>query len=115
LESIAYQVCDVLHAMEQDSGKTISLLRCDGGITANSFMMQFQADILGLPVLVADEPDATALGVALCAALGNGNIKEKDIADLPRTFTRYEPKMDSATRDKLMAGWRDAVSRSRGK
>lgn len=112
LESIAYQVADVLAAMEQDSGTKITELRCDGGATQNAFLMQFQADILGLDVLAADEPDATALGVALCAALGNGDITTADIADLPRTFTRYTPRLNKSERQKLMAGWHDAIRRA---
>jgi len=113
LESIAYQVNDVLTAMEADSGVKITELRCDGGASNNAFLMQFQADILGLPVLAAEESDATALGSALCAALGFGDITEKEIASLPRAFKRFEPQMSDTERAALLKGWQDAVARSR--
>ncbi len=115
LESIAYQVSDVLSAMEADSGVPIKELRCDGGASKNDFLMQFQADILGLPVLAADEPDATALGAALCAALGYGDITRRDIAALPRTFRRFEPQMTAEQRHALQQGWQDAINRSLSK
>ena len=115
LESIAYQVSDILAAMEADSGIRITELRCDGGAAQNEFLMQFQADVLGLPVLAAEESDATALGAALAAALGHGDITQDEIAALPRAFHRYEPKLTACRRALLQAGWQDALARSRGK
>ena len=113
LESIAYQVADVLDAMQADSGVHICELRCDGGVAQNEFLMQFQADILGLPILAAEESDATALGAALCAALGHSDITDEEIAALPRAFRRYEPHMAESERTALRAGWLDAVHRAR--
>lgn len=75
LESIAYQVRDILDLMEMDSGIRIRAMRVDGGITANEFLMQFQADILGIPVDVPEISETTALGVAYMAAYGLDYLK----------------------------------------
>ncbi len=115
LESIAYQTRDVVAAMERDSGIRLKELRCDGGAAANAFLMQFQADILGVPVDVPEVAETTALGAAYLAGLatgfwsGRGEIDEKW-----RLARRYEPRMGADERDRLYARWTDAVARSAG-
>ncbi|PZN13554.1 MAG: glycerol kinase [Bacillota bacterium] len=114
LESIAYQTRDVLSAMEADSGLALSALRVDGGAVVNNFLMQFQADILGVPV---DRPvvnETTALGAAYLAGLAVGFWKNRDeIEQFWQRDRRFEPAMDEATRERLYAGWKRAVERAR--
>lgn len=114
LESIAYQTRDLIEAMNV-AGEPISTLRVDGGGTANGFMMQFQADILGIPVEVSGVQETTALGAAYLAGLGCGMWKSAD--ELPDRWVgqkRYEPGMSADERESLYAGWLRAVERSRG-
>ena len=114
LESIAYQTRDLVEAMRA-AGQPIEVLRADGGATANRFLMQFQADLLGVPVEVAAIRETTALGAAFLAGLGVGMWKTPD--ELRRTraiAVRYEPRMSADERAALYAGWRRAVERSRG-
>ncbi len=115
LESIAYQVADLLHAAQKDSGTTLSELRVDGGATANNALMQFQADILGIPVVRPAMTESTALGAAYLAGLSVGvwhNVNE--IAALPLKEQRFEPRMKRSAADALRARWNEALSRSRG-
>jgi len=105
LEAIAFQVADVLEALP------VSVLRADGGATANAFLMQFQADVLGVPVEVAPERETTALGAAALAALALGLRSEPPA---PRPGARYEPKLARDRVEELRAGWRDAVRRALG-
>jgi glycerol kinase len=105
IEATAYQTRDVLDAMPID----LELLRADGGATANRFLMQFQADLLGIPVEVADEPEQTGLGAALLAGLGVGFWSSPRPA---RAGIRYEPRLPQAEADRLYAGWRDALRRA---
>jgi glycerol kinase len=109
LEAIAYQTRDVLDAMALD----LDTLRADGGATANKFVMQFQADLLGIPVEVAAEPETTALGAAALAGIGIGLWTRQDIAGLWRAGTRYDPELPPGEASRLQAGWRDALSRVR--
>jgi glycerol kinase len=115
LEAIAYQVRDVADAMVAEAGLKLPLLRVDGGGTANSLMMQFQADILGIPIQPAAIAETTSLGAAYLAGLAVGVWK--DTAQLSRMWKAaktYEPKMSADQRDALYAGWKRAVERARG-
>jgi len=114
LESIAYQTRDLLEAMRA-AGQPIEVLRVDGGGTANGFLMQFQADVAGIPVEVAAIRETTALGAAFLAGLATGVWNSPD--DLRRrraVAARYEPRMSADQRESLYAGWQRAVDRSRG-
>jgi glycerol kinase len=113
LESIAFQSADVLEAMQKDSGKALKELRVDGGATANDLLMQFQADILGVPVVRPKVLETTALGAAYLAGLTVDLWKSRDeIAAQWQVERRFEPRMDAARREELMARWREAVRRS---
>ena len=115
LESTAYQVSDLLHAMECDSGVKLHAMRCDGGAVVNGFLMQFQSDILGLPVHVPEIRDTTALGSAFMAALGAGFVGSTDeLRTCWRLDRAYEPKMSADEREFLLSGWHRAVDRCRG-
>ncbi|MGF1639370.1 MAG: glycerol kinase GlpK [Rhodospirillales bacterium] len=115
LESIAYQTRDVVEAMQRDSGIPLAELRCDGGGTANGFLMQFQSDILGVPVEVPEVAETTALGAASLAGLATGFWSgRKELAERWRLARRYAPAMDEATRDRLYGRWRQAVERAKG-
>jgi len=114
LESIAFQTRDLVEAMRA-AGRPIQVLRADGGGTANAFLMQLQADLLGIPVEVAAVRETTALGAAFFAGLGAGVWRSTD--DLARhraVSARFEPAMGAAERDARYAGWLRAVERSRG-
>jgi len=115
LESIAYQTRDVLECMEKDSGIRLKELRVDGGAAANAFLMQFQADILGVPVVIQETTETTALGAAYLAGLAVGFWK--DTQQLARNFKikkRYLPKMPAKQRESLYRKWKMAVERARG-
>ena len=113
LESIAYQTADVLHAMERDAGLHLSELRVDGGAAANNLLMQFQADILGVPVVRPRITETTALGAAYLAGLAVGYWKdEATLAAQWGVEQRFEPQMAEEQRQKLLAGWHKAVERS---
>ena len=115
LEAIAYQTRDVVEAMGGDTGLQIPLLRVDGGGTANAFLMQFQADILGVPIQVAAVTETTALGAAYLAGLAVGFWRDTtEIAQQWRAAETYEPSMSIDQRDTLYAGWKRAVERARG-
>src|SRR5262249_54772424 len=110
LESIAYQTYDVLKAMEADSGIVLKELRVDGGATANNLLMQFQSDILQVPVVRPVVTETTALGAAYLAGLGVGYwASEQDIAQQWAVDRRFEPAMAGAQAQKLLGGWRRAV------
>ncbi len=112
LDSIAYQVHDVIVAMEGDVGHRISELRVDGGATANPYLMQFQADLLDRPVRRPRMAETTALGAAMLAGLATGvwpSGRHLDV--LKKGDTVFSPAMLAPEREKLLAGWREAVSR----
>jgi glycerol kinase len=112
LESIAYQVNDVLSCMEADSGARVRKLRADGGPTANGFLMQFQANISGIPVEIP-QTEVTALGAALLAGLGIDFWSDlSEIIHLRKTKL-YKPKMKNAERARLRERWKKAVSKAR--
>ena len=113
LESIAYQTRDVLEAMQEDSKINLQALKVDGGAVANNFLMQFQADILGVPIYRPEVTETTALGAAYLAGLAVGFWDSKDeIAEKWNVDRVFEPVMDSSSRDKKYAGWKKAVSRT---
>lgn len=115
LEGIAYQVADVLRAMENDSKVRLKELRVDGGACANNLLMQFQADLLGVPVVRPRVTETTALGAAYLAGLGVGYWKNVvDIASQWQTDRRFVPGMRSSVRTKLFAGWNKALARAKG-
>jgi glycerol kinase len=115
LESIAYQTRELIDAMQADSGERILELRVDGGAAANNFLMQFQADILGCPIVRPADIETTALGAAYLAGLATGFWKSVgELESFWRAERRFEPGMDAGTRDRMFAGWKDAVARCRG-
>lgn len=115
LESVAYQVKDNLDVMNKDSQIPVEVMRVDGGMVANEFLMQFQADILGIPVDVPEITETTALGAAYLAALGIGDFKDlKDLAGNWKLAKRFEPKMSADERESLLYQWHRAVERSKG-
>jgi glycerol kinase len=105
LEATAYQVLDVVDAMSERP----SVLRVDGGASANGFLVQFLADVLGIPVEVAAEHETTALGAAALAGVALGRWTKDDVASFRRTSARYEPQRDVT---ELVAGWHDALRRT---
>ncbi len=113
LEAIAYQVRDVLEAMQRDSGVKLEALRVDGGATANDLLMQFQADLLGVPVERPVVTETTALGAAYLAGLQAGVFDLAGIKNHWKLEKRFTPRSDAATRDRLYAGWKRAVERSK--
>ena len=114
-ESMAYQSYDVLHAMEADSGVSLAALAVDGGASRNEFIMQFQADLLGIPVIQSDSVETTALGAAYLAGLAVGYWEDHEELESNRTDAKtFEPAGDPAEVERCLAGWHDAVLRSRG-
>jgi glycerol kinase len=116
LEAMAYQTRDVVECMQKDSGIKAKELRVDGGATRNDFLCQFQADILGVPVVRPVITETTALGAAYLAGLAVGFWKnEKEIASQWQVEKRFEPKMKKSERERLYDGWQAAVARVRSK
>jgi len=114
LESMAYQTRDVLDAMAEDSGQQIKALRADGGATESNFLMQFQADILDVPVEKPAVTEMAALGAAYLAGLGVGFWNSQDeLAENWEIEQVYEPQMDDTRREKLYTGWQKAIERSK--
>ena len=114
LDSIAYQTRDVIDAMNNDAAEPVLELRADGGAAANNHLMQFQADILGVPVVRPRLLETTAAGSAFLAGLGTGMWRNpEDLEGAWREDRRFEPGMEQAERDRLYQGWRDAVERVR--
>jgi glycerol kinase len=110
LDSIAYQTRDVIDVMNRDSGVAVTELRVDGGAAANNLLMQFQADILGIPVVRPMLVETTAAGAAFLAGLGVGFWR--DPSELEASWRRerlFEPTMDPSRRDELYDGWTQAV------
>ena len=115
LEATAYQTREVLEAMERDSGCPIAELRCDGGMTVNDLLMQFQADILDRPTLRPKVSETTALGAAYAAGLATGFWKTlEDLRDNWAVDKRWHPHIQAEERRALFAGWSRAVERSFG-
>jgi glycerol kinase len=114
LEAIAYQTVDAVRAEEAVSGERLAVLKADGGATANRWLMQFQADVLGAEVVVPEIAETTALGAAYLAGIATGRWTLDRVAELWREAARYEPAMGEDERAGLLADWRRAVERSRG-
>jgi len=115
LEAMAYQTADVIAAMERDAGVPLTELRVDGGASANDLTMQFQADVLGVPVSRPAIIETTALGAAYLAGLQRGYWADtQTLANQWREDERFAPAMPAPRRDALLGRWRAAVERSRG-
>ncbi|MCK4451131.1 MAG: glycerol kinase GlpK [Anaerolineae bacterium] len=115
LEAICYQTRDVLEAMRADSGIELTALKVDGGATVNDFLMQLQADVLGVPVVRPVVHETTALGAAYAAGLATGLWSGLDELRANWCVDRvFEPQWDEARREEAYAGWKKAVERSRG-
>ena len=113
LEATAYQTREVLDAMEKDSGVKLTALKVDGGMVFNELLMQFQADMLNVPVIRPKVAETTALGAAYAAGLAVGFWKDYD--ELRSNWGRdkeWIPAMPAAEREKLYAGWKKAVTRT---
>ncbi len=113
LEAIAYQTIDAVRAMEAGAGEPLRELRADGGATANRWLMQFQADVLGVPVVVPEVAETTALGAAYLAGVGAELWTVSDVREGWREGARYEPRMDEDERAELLGGWRAALGCAR--
>lgn len=114
LEAICYETRDVVEAMERDSGIALKELRCDGGASGNGFLMQFQSDILGVPVEVPEVSETTALGAAYLAGLATGYWADRsEINAKWRLARRYTPNMDEPQRTRLYKRWTMAVDRAK--
>ncbi len=111
IESIAFQVADLVMALEQDTNAQLEQLRADGGATSNDVLMQFQADLLGCPVVRTDAPDAAAMGAAYLAGIAVGAITAEQVEKKAGTGQVIEPRMTADHRAALCAGWRRAVMR----
>jgi glycerol kinase len=114
LEAIAYQTVDAVRAQETASGDSLRSLKADGGAVANEWLMQFQADVLGAPVIVPEIPETTALGAAYLAGIATGLWDLEGVRSMWREAARYEPRMADAGREALLGDWHRAVERSRG-
>ncbi len=115
LESIAFQSAEVLEAMQKDAGRKLAELRVDGGAAANDLLMQFQADLLGVPVVRPRTLETTALGAAYLAGLTVNLWKSREeLARQWKAERRFEPRMHPSERESLMARWRQAVERAKG-
>ena len=115
LESMCYQTCDVVEAMSRDSGLKIREMRADGGAVGNSFLMQFQSDMLGVPVEVPRITETTALGAAYMAGLAVGYWEgREELGSRNKAGSRYEPVMSGEERGGLRGNWARAVERARG-
>jgi glycerol kinase len=114
IEAMAYQTRDVVECMQTDSGIRAKELRVDGGATRNDFLCQFQADVLGIPVVRPVITETTALGAAYLAGLAVNFWKsEKEISAQWREEKRFEPRMRKGERERLYEGWKEAVARAR--
>jgi glycerol kinase len=114
LEAIAYQTRDVVDVMAVDAATPVAEIRVDGGAAVNNFLCQFQADVLGLPVVRPKITETTALGAAYLAGLAVGVWPSQEaIAELWQVDRRFEPRLSASDRDRLYAGWQRAVARSR--
>jgi glycerol kinase len=114
LEAIAYETRELVQAMEADSGEELRELRVDGGGSANDFLMQFQADILGKRIVRPSDLETTAVGAAYLAGLATGYFQSLDQVEKFWTAERvFEPRMSQDRRDELYAGWKKAIARCR--
>jgi glycerol kinase len=114
LEAIAYQAVDAVHAQEAVAGQRLSELKADGGAVANRWLMQFQADVLGAPVIVPEIPETTALGAAYLAGIGSGFWDRDEVATMWRQAARYEARLGDDERSELLGRWHAALERAKG-
>ena len=114
LEAMAFQTVDAVQAMERVADEPLAELRVDGGATENRWLMQFQADLLDVPIAVAEIAETTALGAALLAGVGVGAWTQEDVAEHDGERARFEPKMGEDERAALIGDWRRAVQVARG-
>ena len=115
LESLAYQVNDVLEVMKEDAGSDLAVLRVDGGASANNFLMQTQADIINAPVNRPCCVETTAMGAAYLAGLAVGYWKDKnDVINNWNIDRKFHPEMKEDEREEKLAGWEKAVKYSFG-
>jgi glycerol kinase len=114
LEAIAYQTVDAVHAQEAVAGKSLEVLKADGGAVANRWLMQFQADVLGASVVVPEISETTALGAAYLAGIATGLWDVKRVQRMWREADRYEPRMGADERESLLADWHRALERAKG-
>ncbi len=115
LEAMAYQVTEVARLMEREAKQDLQELRVDGGAAANDLLCQFQADLLGVPVLRPQDAETTVLGAAFLAGLGAGVWSSTDeLASVWQLDRQFEPKMERHERRRLMDGWRAAIDRAEG-
>jgi glycerol kinase len=112
LESIAYQTMDVVESMQRESGYKVNKLRVDGGVSQNDFLMQFQADILDVPVYRSSSIEATARGAAMLAGIGSGILENLDETKETDEGTLFKPKMVQGERKRLKKGWRSALGKA---
>jgi glycerol kinase len=113
LEAIAYETVDAVRAQEAAAGARLEVLKADGGAVANDWLMQFQADVLGAPLLVPEVSETTALGAAYLAGIAIGYWSLDQVGEMWRQAARYEPRMGTDERESLLADWRRALQRSR--
>jgi glycerol kinase len=114
LESIAFQSAELLEAMQKDAGERLTELRVDGGASANDLLMQFQADLLGVPVVRPKVLETTALGAAYLAGLTVNLWKSREeLARQWQVQKRFEPQMERKEAERKLARWREAVGRAR--
>ena len=115
LESIAFQTCEVLHAMQKDTGIKLKELRVDGGASLNNLLMQIQADLAGVPVVRPKTSETTAWGAACLAGLAVGVWKDKkELSEIWQVDQRFEPTMAATTREMMLGRWSEAVKRAKG-
>jgi glycerol kinase len=114
LEAMAYQTVDAVRAMERSGSEPLAELRADGAATVNRWLMQFQADVLGVPVVVPEVAETTAMGAALLAGVGVSALTLDQVARMGEPRARYEPAMSEDERESLLDGWHRALERSRG-
>jgi glycerol kinase len=114
LEAIAYQTVDAVRAEEAAAGERLSELKADGGAVGNGWLMRFQADVLGAPVIVPQIAETTALGAAYLAGIATARWSAAQVAEMWREAARYEPRMGEDEREALLDEWRRALERSRG-
>jgi glycerol kinase len=112
LEAIAYETVDAVRAQEAAASKRLEVLKADGGAVVNSWLMQFQADVLGAPVVVPEIAETTALGAAYLAGIATGLWTREQVGEMWRQAARYEPRMGAEERESLLADWRRALKRS---
>jgi glycerol kinase len=113
LEAMAYQTVDAVRAMDRAGREPLAELRVDGAATVNRWLMQFQADMLGIPVSVAEVAETTALGAALLAGVGADLLTLDQVRTMGDERARYEPRLSENERDELLHGWHRALERSR--